>query len=247
MPAILFAANNASRANSLPFSIREVHVGNHRTNNKVGKISDSGITFAAVLLAGGESRRMGRDKAAVVFRDEPLWRRQLRVLRDLAPEKVFVSARTESSWLPSDTELLLDEPPSHGPLSGLTRAFAQMQTSHLVVLAVDMPFVTREQLRLLCSLAAEGRGVVPVIGERAEPLAAIYPREAEQDFIAALAGSDFSLQPLVRKLAAADKIRMFPVPAEDEHLYRSLNQPNDIKEGRFPNRPPRNDGPAAAG
>jgi molybdopterin-guanine dinucleotide biosynthesis protein A len=206
------------------------------------KISDSGITFAAVLLAGGESRRMGRDKADVVFRDEPLWRRQLRVLRDLAPEKVFVSARTESSWLPSDTELLLDEPPSHGPLSGLTKAFAQMQTSHLVVLAVDMPFVTREELRLLCSLAAEGRGVVPVIGERAEPLAAIYPREAEPDFIAALAGSDFSLQPLVRKLISAGKMRAVPVLEKDQHLYLSFNEPSDIKEGRFPNRPPQNDG-----
>jgi molybdopterin-guanine dinucleotide biosynthesis protein A len=56
----------------------------------MGKIGDSGLTFSAVLLAGGESRRMGRDKAAVVFRDEPMWRRQLRVLRDLVPEKVFV-------------------------------------------------------------------------------------------------------------------------------------------------------------
>jgi molybdopterin-guanine dinucleotide biosynthesis protein A len=196
------------------------------------------MTFSAVLLAGGESRRMGRDKAAVVFRDEPLWRRQLRVLRDLAPEKVFVSARTESSWLPDDTELLLDVPPSRGPLSGLTKALTQMQTSHLVVLAVDMPFVTREQLRLLCRLATEGCGVVPVIGERAEPLAAIYPREAAPEFVAALAGSDFSLQRLIGKLVAEGKMRTFPVPAEDEHLYLSVNEPNDLKEGRFPNRPP---------
>jgi molybdopterin-guanine dinucleotide biosynthesis protein A len=208
----------------------------------MGKISNSGVTFSAVLLAGGESRRMGRDKAAVVFRDEPLWRRQLRVLRDLAPEKVFVSARTESSWLPDDTELLLDVPPSRGPLSGLTKALTQMQTSHLVVLAVDMPFVTREELRLLCSLATEGCGVVPVIGERVEPLAAIYPREAALEFMAALAGTDFSLQRLIGKLVAAGKMRTFPVPAEDEHLYHSVNEPNDLKEGRFPNRPPKDVG-----
>lgn len=97
-----------------------------------------------------------------------------------------------------------------------------------MVLAVDMPFITREELRLLCSRATEGCGVVPVIGERAEPLAAIYPREAEPDFIAALAGSDLSLQPLVRKLAAANKIRMFPVPEEDQPLYRSVNTPGNL-------------------
>lgn len=194
----------------------------------MGKISDSGLTFSAVLLAGGESRRMGRDKSAIIFRDEPLWRRQLRVLRDLGPEKVFVSARTESSWLPDNTELLLDEPPSRGPLSGLTKALSQMKTSHLVVLAVDMPFVTREQLQVLCNEATEGCGVVPVVGERAEPLAAVYPREAEPDFVSALAGPDLSLQPLIRKLALAGMVRTFPVSREEERLYRSINTPADF-------------------
>ncbi|MCA1660571.1 MAG: molybdenum cofactor guanylyltransferase [Verrucomicrobiaceae bacterium] len=203
----------------------------------MGKTSDSDITFSAVLLAGGESRRMGRDKAAVVFQEEPLWRRQLRVLRDLGPEKVFVSARTPSTWLPDHTELLLDEPPSRGPLSGLTKALAEMQTTHLLVLAVDMPFVTREQLQLLCGEATEGCGVVPTIRERAEPLAAVYPREAAPDFIAALAGPDLSLQPLVRKLAAAGKVKLWPVQDVDANLYRSVNEPGDFKEGRFETAP----------
>jgi molybdopterin-guanine dinucleotide biosynthesis protein A len=205
------------------------------------------ITLTAVLLAGGESRRMGRDKAAVLFGDEPLWRRQLRVLRDLGPEKVFVSARTQSSWLPNDTELLLDQPPSRGPISGLTKTLIQMQTSHLLVLAVDMPFVTREQLRLLCGLVTEGSGVVPMIGERMEPLAAIYSREAAPEFVAALAGTDFSLQRLISKLVAAGKMRTFLVPEQDQRLYLSLNEPDDLKEGRFPNRPLQDFGPAAAG
>jgi molybdopterin-guanine dinucleotide biosynthesis protein A len=204
----------------------------------MGKTTDSGVTFSAVLLAGGESRRMGRDKAAVVFGNEPLWRRQLRVLRDLGPEKVFVSARTESSWLPDGTELLLDDPPSRGPLSGVAKALAQMHTSHLLVLAVDMPFVTREQLQFLCSEAREGCGVVPLIGERAEPLAAIYPKETALDFAGALAGADLSLQPLVRKLAAAGKVRLLPVPSQDEDLYKSVNEPGDFKERRSPARRP---------
>ena len=186
------------------------------------------MTFSAVLLAGGESRRMGRDKAALLFRDEPLWRRQLRILRDLGPEKVFISARTTSSWLPAGTELLLDEPPSRGPLSGLTKALTLMPTSHLIVLAVDMPFMTREELQLLCAEATDGRGVVPLIHSRAEPLAAVYPREAATDFVEALAGPDFSLQPLIRKLAAEGTVRMYPVRAEEERLYRSINTPEDL-------------------
>jgi molybdopterin-guanine dinucleotide biosynthesis protein A len=186
------------------------------------------MTLTAVLLAGGESLRMGSGKATIVFRGQPLWRRQIELLRGLSPAKIFVSARIEPSWLPLETDLLLDEPPSRGPLSGLTRALASMQTSHVAALAVDMPFMTSEQMRFLCGLATAGRGVVPVIDERAEPLAAIYPREASADFAAALAGRDFSLQTLTRNLARTGRVQMWNVPEEARDFYRSVNEPGDL-------------------
>ena len=131
------------------------------------------MTFSAVLLAGGESRRMGKDKATIVFDGRPFWQRQLQVLRDLGPEKIFVSTRELPSWLlPLDIELLLDEPPFRGPLSGLTRALASIQTSHLAVLAVDMPFMTSKQMQVLCRHAMWRCGVVPVVEGRFEPLVA---------------------------------------------------------------------------
>jgi molybdopterin-guanine dinucleotide biosynthesis protein A len=196
------------------------------------------ITLTALLLAGGESRRMGRDKATIEFDGRPLWERQIKVLRELKPEKIFVSARLTPSWLPPETEVLVDDPPSRGPLSGLTKALAAIRTTHLIALAIDMPFMTSETLRNLCERAQAGRGVVPIIGDRAELLAAIYPWEAAADFAAALAGADFSLQPIVRKLAVEGKVDLIPVPDSDEHFYRSVNKPEDFKEGRFPNRPP---------
>ena len=191
------------------------------------------MTLSAVLLAGGESRRMGADKATIIFRGAPLWERQLAILQDLQPAKIFVSAREDPPWRPLETELLLDERPSRGPLSGLTRALERMETTHLVALAVDMPFVTCEQMRLLCGKAAPGCGVVPMIGECAEPLAAIYPRESATDFALALAGRDFSLQGLVRNLAAANKIQIVSVLENDEPLYRSVNEPADFQGAEF--------------
>ena len=196
------------------------------------------ITLTAVLLAGGESRRMGRDKATIEFEGQPLWNRQIDVLRAVGPEKIFVSVRTLPFWLPEEAELLFDDPPSRGPLSGLTKALAAMRTTHLIALAVDMPFMTSEQLDVLRELAAEGRGVIPTIGERAEPLAALYPTEAAVDFATALAGSDFSLQRVIRKLEAEEKVRLSVVPPQDEHFYRSMNEPGSFQEGRFSNRPP---------
>jgi molybdopterin-guanine dinucleotide biosynthesis protein A len=186
------------------------------------------MTLSAVLLAGGESRRMGVDKATILFRGQPLWQRQIELLRNLGPEKIFVSARTDPSWLPLDVEVILDEPPSRGPLSGLTRAFEKLETSHLVALAADMPFMTIEQMAMLWSLAAIGCGVLPMIGERAEPLAAIYPREAAGELSTALSGADFSLQRVGRNLVQSRKLSIFQVPPGDAELYRSVNEPQDF-------------------
>ncbi|HWL94338.1 MAG TPA: molybdenum cofactor guanylyltransferase [Phycisphaerae bacterium] len=191
------------------------------------------MTLTAVLLAGGESRRMGTDKAVMPFHGQPLWQRQIELLRCLRPAKIFVSARKEISWLPLGTEPLLDDPPSRGPLSGLTKALEQMQTTHLLTLAVDMPFMTSEQMQVLWALATIGCGVLPMIGDRAEPLAAVYPREASGEFLAALASDNSSLQPLTRSLVQAGTLRVFQVSPGDEELYRSVNEPGDFKEGRF--------------
>jgi molybdopterin-guanine dinucleotide biosynthesis protein A len=191
------------------------------------------MTLTAVLLAGGDSRRMGRDKATIVFRGEPLWQRQIELLRDLQPERIFLSVRREPAWLPIETELLLDEPPFRGPLGGLTKALERMPTSHLVVLAVDMPFMTSEQMRTLWGMATIGCGVLPMIGDRAEPLAAIYPREAGGDLAAALASDDFSLQRLSRSLVQQGRLRVFQVPPEESECYRSVNEPGDFQKRRF--------------
>jgi molybdenum cofactor guanylyltransferase len=188
------------------------------------------MTFSAVLLAGGESRRMGRDKATLEFQGRLLWEHQLELLRALRPEQIFVSARTTPAWLPNDVGLLLDDPPSHGPLSGLTKALTTMGTSHLLALGVDMPFMTVDEFRRLLELATDGRGVVPIIGDRAEPLAAFYPAEAAGDFQRALGGSDFSLQAIVRNLAAAGRVMLRTVADADMKFYRSLNAPGDHQE-----------------
>ena len=53
------------------------------------------MNLSSVLLAGGESRRMGKDKATALFRGKPLWQIQLDLLRKLEPSEIFLSARTD--------------------------------------------------------------------------------------------------------------------------------------------------------
>jgi molybdenum cofactor guanylyltransferase len=186
------------------------------------------MNLSAVLLAGGESRRMGRDKATVLFNGKPLWQIQLALLRSLEPAEIFVSARAEPWWKPNDIRFVADPPPSRGPLSGLAAALDRMSGSHLLVLAIDMPFMTGGHLRLLREQTGSGRGVVPTIGDGAEPLCAIYPAECREQAAAGLAGGDFSLQTLIKKLVHAGRMTVFPVDAADVALYQNLNAPADI-------------------
>jgi len=186
------------------------------------------MNISAVLLAGGESRRMGRDKATVLFRGKPLWQIQLKLLRRLHPPEILVSAKTEPPWRPPGVRYVGDLAPSRGPISGLAASLATMRSAHLLVVAIDMPFMNGKFLRRLCELIEPGVGVVAQMNGRAEPLAAIYPREAEVELRGTLADEDFSLQTLIRRLVAAGKLRQIFVTEEERTLFRNVNQPSDL-------------------
>jgi molybdenum cofactor guanylyltransferase len=186
------------------------------------------MKFSAVLLAGGESRRFGCDKATVSFRGEPMWQRQMEILRGLTPLELFVSARTDRWWRPSDVTFIPDELPSHGPLSGLAAAMGSMRGTHLLALAVDMPLMTSSYLQFLCGLASCGKGVLPRIGGRAEPVAAIYPRESFAQISAALKGGELSVQSVAAKLVGAGILSVVEVDVAHQEFYRNINEPVDL-------------------
>jgi molybdopterin-guanine dinucleotide biosynthesis protein A len=190
------------------------------------------MKISAVLLAGGKSRRMGEDKATIVFRNAPLWQNQLQILRRLSPKEIFISAPSDPAWRPADIEFVPDDQPSRGPLSGIAASLSRVTTNHLLALAIDMPFMTEDYLQGLSEKIEPGRGIVPLIENRAEPLAAIYPREAQDDVVGALSGKDFSLQSLICKLIATDKLVAVEVSTEERALFRNLNEPQDLISDR---------------
>src|SRR3982074_3328914 len=108
------------------------------------------MKISAVLLAGGQSRRMGQDKAAIAFRNVPLWQIQLDLLRRLQLQELYISAQTDPPWRPAEIQFVPDDRPSRGPLSGITAALSRISGGHLLALAIDMPFMTESYLRSLC-------------------------------------------------------------------------------------------------
>jgi molybdopterin-guanine dinucleotide biosynthesis protein A len=101
-----------------------------------------------LVLAGGESRRMGRDKGGLIVQGEPQVRRAWRLLNGLCV-RAYISARAEQVDVEADAEaaayrglpLILDERRGIGPAAGLLAAWAAHPDVAWLVLATDMPLV----------------------------------------------------------------------------------------------------------
>jgi molybdopterin-guanine dinucleotide biosynthesis protein A len=203
-----------------------------RASGSVGLGSPQTKTLTGVLLAGGESRRMGTDKASIVLAGQPIWERQLALLRELPVSALWVSARARPLWCPSSIGTVLDVPPSRGPLSGLAASIRRLRTTHVLVLAVDLPHMSAAHLRRLWLAVRPGCGIVPLNKSFYEPLCAVYPREAAPTFIRALKNSNSRLQPVVADLVEQGLLRACPLSRSEEKLYQNVNSPADLLQIR---------------
>jgi molybdenum cofactor guanylyltransferase len=128
---------------------------------------------AAAVLAGGASRRMGRDKATMPVGGVELASLALAAAARVADPVVLVApeghpARRLAARVVTD--------PGEGPLAALAAALAALDAEHVLVLAGDHPGLRVELLAHLVELAAGGEAVACRRGSRLEPLVAVYRR-----------------------------------------------------------------------
>ncbi|HKW30639.1 MAG TPA: molybdenum cofactor guanylyltransferase [Verrucomicrobiae bacterium] len=142
------------------------------------------MNLGAVILAGGKSLRMGQDKAWLEIGGQTLLARQIKLAHECGAEEVFISGRVDKDYSQFACPVLYDRWAEAGPLAGIRRALEETSSSRLLVLAVDMPWLTPVVLRKLAEHRRGEMGMVPRVGSRIEPLAAIYPKLA-----ASLAGA----------------------------------------------------------
>lgn len=130
---------------------------------------------AGFVLAGGQSSRMGRDKALVSFAGLPLVERALSVLRQAGVPVAVVGARP---FLAATAPFVADDEPGLGPLGGICAALASMQAEWAVFLPVDMPLLPAELVAYLLARArVTGRAVtVPSVGGFAQTFPAVLHR-----------------------------------------------------------------------
>lgn len=186
------------------------------------------MIFTAALFAGGRSSRMGFDKAFIEVSGIPLWQQQLEILRALRPSEVFIVGPARDAWLENNVEIVTDAVSDSGPLAGLVAALRRCKTSHLIVLAVDLPNMTSTFLQKLVSRCAVENGVVPSRDERFEPLAAVYPKLSLSLAENLLSAKTLSLQTFVRRAVNDGLVKTHAITSGEESLFTNLNTPADL-------------------
>ncbi len=163
-----------------------------------------------VVLAGGQSSRMGRDKATLEFDGQPLVERCVAVLRQCFPEVIVVRR---------------DDVPGLGPIGGLLTALRR--APEIFVVACDMPFLDAALIRAMAAQLA-GYDAVAIPGE---PLHAAYSARILPVVEAQIAAGDYSLNRLLSKLRVktfgAAPIVNVNTPAELEAAWQKLKSRND--------------------
>ena len=190
------------------------------------------MNVSAAILAGGKSRRMGRDKAWLDLGDGvPLVRRVADALTRVASEVVIVAndSRFASLGLP----VVADRYGDKGAFGGLATAVAATQGELVCVAACDMPWPSPAVYALLLEAIAGFDVAIPRVGAELEAMHAVYRRSCLGAMERALARGEMrvtSFLPEVRvREVTADELR-----AVDPMLsaFENLNTPGDLERAR---------------
>lgn len=183
-----------------------------------------------VLLAGGRSTRMGRDKASMVLGREG-WTQAQRTIQALSRvcENTFLSLR-DGQAAPEgceEMETVRDKAGLNGPLAGILAAFEREPEAAWLAMACDLPFVGPDLLSGLVAARVEGFdffAYASIADGLPEPLCAIYEPSARAVLQAHAARGCIS----PRQIMSAGRTRLLDLPPANRRALENMNTPKDM-------------------
>ncbi|MEO1145490.1 MAG: molybdenum cofactor guanylyltransferase [Cyanobacteria bacterium J06638_22] len=187
--------------------------------------------LAAIVLAGGKSRRMGKDKALLKLGDETLLQRTCHIAAAVCETVSVVTPwgdRYRSELPPTIT--LIPEPAaegeqSAGPLMGFLHALPQQQAEWILLLACDLPRLQQSALERwrqdLATLPDTMLACVPHASQGWEPLCGFYRRDCLESLEAFVEGGDRSFQKWLEILPVQ------PIDIAGNAILFNCNTPED--------------------
>jgi len=192
--------------------------------------------LTAAVLAGGLSRRMGRDKALEMVACQTLLERAVRIVQSVTSDVIIVGYR--EPYRQYGVPVIADAYPGFGPLAGIVTALREAASEFVLVVACDMPMLCARLLDAMAALPRDYDILVPVTGDQRESQAgdgtrqtlhAIYRRTC-------LARFEDSIQRGERQVYAAfDGLNVRELPESwlreydpDLRSFLNANRPADL-------------------
>jgi molybdopterin-guanine dinucleotide biosynthesis protein A len=195
---------------------------------------DKSIRVSGVILAGGVSRRLEKNKALERIGGKALIERVIDSLVPLTTEVLAVVAQPEQATalrLPPSVRVVSDRYPGGGSLGGIFTGLDASAEPWSLVVACDMPFLNRELLRHLIKETSNVDAVVPCLGGQPEPLHALYSKACLAPMERMLQAGQLKIAPLF------DAVRVRYVDEETidridpHHLsFFNINTQADLEE-----------------
>ncbi len=206
-------------------------------------MTDGGIAsppqedFAAAVLAGGQGKRLGMDKARLQVDGCMLLDRIILFLRDIFPLVLLVVHGGDSPPATAGNghvKVVEDLIPRKGPLVGIYTALRHSPAPYVFVMACDMPYPSS---RLIRRMLAEARGVdavVPRRGEYIEPLFAVYRRDIRDRARARIEEGRLKIHELIQELDVR-YLEEDVIAACDptSRSFFNINTPEDLESARL--------------
>jgi molybdopterin-guanine dinucleotide biosynthesis protein A len=198
------------------------------------------MSLSVVIQAGGQSQRMGKNKALMPFLGQPLIERVVQRVKPIAAELILNTNQPEH-FIFLGLPLVADLIPGNGPLGGLYTALSVAHYAAVAVIACDMPFVNAALLESEWSILAGGDWdvVIPRSDDGLEPLHGLYRKE--------------TCLPAIRRALDENRLRMVSwlgdvkvremsleevlLADPDKRAFMNVNTPEEFKQAELLERP----------
>ncbi|MDZ7742055.1 MAG: molybdenum cofactor guanylyltransferase [Bacteroidota bacterium] len=154
-------------------------------------------SITGIILAGGKSRRMGREKGLMELKGKPLVEYSIDVLEKVCGN-ILISTNSHA-YDHYPYQAVQDLIPESGPMGGIYSGLVRSETASNLVLSCDTPFVNRELFEYLIRNSPDMDCVVPWHGgEHFEPLCAFYNKKLTGIFYDFIQKGNFKIPDLFK-------------------------------------------------
>jgi molybdenum cofactor guanylyltransferase len=192
---------------------------------------DRVFSLTAIVLAGGQSSRMGQDKLLLSVQGVPLLRQVCDRAIEVAQTVYVVTASQEyEPIVPKDCRIIYEPLPTRGPLIAFSLALSSVETDWILLLACDLPLLTGEVMRQwatgLSAVSPEAIAWIPYVDRRWQSLCGFYRRSCGESLGEFIASGGNSLQKWL------NGARVEELPVRDPRVLFNCNTLEDLERMR---------------